>query len=74
MRTSLVTPAEADAWITALLARGHLHHTERSPDGSWTVRRTAASRAWTLHHPALALDYAAEIVRDLRRTAPENRR
>ncbi|MEU3597170.1 hypothetical protein ABZ714_00305 [Streptomyces sp. NPDC006798] len=71
VRTIPVTPAEADAWITTLLTRGHLHHAERGPDGSWTVRRTADSRPWTLHHPALALDYAAEILLELRRTAPE---
>ncbi|MGW1149020.1 hypothetical protein ACWD6I_29235 [Streptomyces sp. NPDC002454] len=74
MRTTPVTPAEADAWITTLHRHGHLHAAERGPDGSWTVRRTATSRPWTLHHPALALDYAAEILRDLRRTASETRR
>ncbi|MFJ4685596.1 hypothetical protein ACIQNG_23520 [Streptomyces sp. NPDC091377] len=70
MRTTPVTSAEADAWIATL----HLQHAEHGPDASWTVRRTPASRPWTLHHPALALDYAAEILRDLRRTAPETRR
>ncbi|MGW5679935.1 hypothetical protein ACWEV4_33505, partial [Streptomyces sp. NPDC003860] len=71
MRTTPVTHAEADAWITVLHQRGHLRHVERGPDGAWTVRRTVTSRPWTLHYPALALDYAAEILRDLRRTAPE---
>ncbi|MFC5150161.1 hypothetical protein [Streptomyces amakusaensis] len=70
MRTTQVTPAEADAWIATL----HLQHTEHGPDTSWTVRRTPASRPWTLHHPAFALEYAAEMLRELRRPPPESRR
>lgn len=74
MRTTPVTHAEADAWITVLHQRGHLHHAERGPDGAWTVRRTATSRPWTLHHPVLALDFVVQLLHELRHTTPETRR
>lgn len=70
MRTTPVTHAEADAWITVLRDRGHLHRSEIGPDGTWTVQRTPASRPRTLHHPVLALDFVAEILSDIRRHEP----
>ncbi|MFI5525239.1 hypothetical protein [Streptomyces platensis] len=66
MRTTPPTHAEADAWITVLRDYGHLHRAEPGPDGSWAVQRTRASTPRTLHHPVLALDYVAEILRDVR--------
>ncbi|MFF3547274.1 MULTISPECIES: hypothetical protein [Streptomyces] len=65
MRTTPATHAEADAWITVLRDYGHLHRAEPGPDGSWTVQRTRASTPRTLHHPVLALDYVAEVLRDV---------
>ncbi|MFF3689967.1 hypothetical protein [Streptomyces sp. NPDC002187] len=70
MRTTPATRAEADAWITVLSQYGHLHHAETGPDGAWTVQRTPASTQRTLHHPVLALDFVAEVLRDVRRNAP----
>ncbi|MQS37638.1 hypothetical protein FFZ77_18970 [Streptomyces katsurahamanus] len=69
MYTTPVTSAEADVWIATL----HLQHVEHGPDASWTVGHAPASRPWTLHHSALLLHHAAEILRNLRRTAPEAR-
>ncbi|WP_236244018.1 hypothetical protein [Streptomyces sp. CC210A] len=69
MRTTSVTRAEADAWITVLSRYGHLHHAEPGPDGAWTVQRAPTSTLRTLHHPVLALDFVAEVVRDVRRDA-----
>ncbi|GGU68653.1 hypothetical protein GCM10010211_37520 [Streptomyces albospinus] len=66
MRTTAATHAEADAWITVLRDHGHLHRAEPGPDGNWTVQRNPASTPRTLHHPVLALDYVAEILRDVR--------
>ncbi|WP_328732825.1 hypothetical protein OHT20_31485 [Streptomyces caniferus] len=65
MRTTPATHAEADAWITVLRDYGHLHRAEPDPDGSWTVQRTRASTPRTLHHPVLALDYVAAVLRDV---------
>lgn len=70
MRTTPATQAEADAWITVLRRYGHLHRAESGPDGAWTVQRSAASQPRTLHHPVLALDFVAEILRDVRHRAP----
>ncbi|MFG3363520.1 hypothetical protein ACGF0K_00905 [Streptomyces sp. NPDC048156] len=67
MRTTHATPAEADAWITVLRKYGHLHRAEPGPDGTWTVQRTPASTPRTLHHPVLALDFAAEVLHEVRR-------
>lgn len=69
MRTTPATQAEAEAWIAVLNQYGHLHHAVPSPNGAWTVRRTPTSTPHTLHHPALALDYVAEVLRDVRRNA-----
>ncbi|MFG3112870.1 hypothetical protein ACGF4C_00560 [Streptomyces sp. NPDC048197] len=66
MRTTPATHAEADAWITVLRDHGHLHRAEPGPDGSWTVQQTPECTPRTLHHPVLALDYVAEILRDVR--------
>ncbi|WP_328337051.1 hypothetical protein [Streptomyces violaceus] len=66
MRTTPATHAEAEAWITVLRRYGHLHRAESGPDGAWTVQRTANSQPRTLHHPVLALDFVAEILRDVR--------
>ncbi|MCZ7460604.1 hypothetical protein [Streptomyces sp. WMMC940] len=67
MRTTTATRAEADAWITVLGRYGHLHHAEPGPGGAWTVQRTPTSTPRTLHHPVLALDFVAEVLRDVRR-------
>ncbi|MFF3631648.1 hypothetical protein [Streptomyces sp. NPDC002164] len=69
MRTTSVTRAEADAWISVLSRYGHLHHAEPGPDGAWTVQRAPASTPRTLHHPVLALDFVAEVLHDVRRDA-----
>ncbi|WP_406133219.1 hypothetical protein [Streptomyces zaomyceticus] len=69
MHTPSATQAEADAWITVLSRYGHLHHAEPGPDEAWTVQRTATSTPRTLHHPVLALDFVAEVLRDVRRDA-----
>ncbi|MFB4193367.1 hypothetical protein [Streptomyces carpaticus] len=74
MRTTPITPAETDAWITVLYDRGHLHRAERGPEDAWTVQRTPASRSRTLPDPASAMDYIAEVLRDIRRQAPETPR
>ncbi|MGY4954810.1 hypothetical protein [Streptomyces nigrescens] len=66
MRTTPATHAEADAWITVLRDYEHLHRADSGPDGSWTVQRTPASTPRTLHNPVLALDYVAEVLRDVR--------
>ncbi|MFE7318229.1 hypothetical protein ACFU7T_34800 [Streptomyces sp. NPDC057555] len=71
MRTTPATHAEADAWITVLRDHGHLHRAEPGPEGAWTVQRTSTSQPQTLHHPVLALDFVAEILRDVRQHAPE---
>ncbi|MGW2702348.1 hypothetical protein [Streptomyces sp. NPDC001340] len=68
MRTTPATPAEAHAWITVLRRYGHLHRAEAGPDGTWTVQRTPLSTPRTLHHPVLALDFVAEVLRDVHRT------
>ncbi|WP_030253077.1 hypothetical protein [Streptomyces violens] len=74
MRTTPPTTDEIDAWIAVLSAHGHLHHAEPGPDGAWTVRRTPSSRPRTLHHPVLALDYIAEVLREARVEAGDNAR
>ncbi|MFD1660179.1 hypothetical protein ACFSL4_18735 [Streptomyces caeni] len=74
MRTTPATAAEVDAWLTVLHRRGHLHRAEAGPGGIWIVHRRPDSRPWTLHHPILAMDYVAEILRDVRRKSPESSR
>ncbi|GAA2273356.1 hypothetical protein GCM10010368_48430 [Streptomyces roseiscleroticus] len=74
MRTTTANRVEADAWITVLNRYGHLHHAEPGPDGAWTVQRTPTSTPRTLHHPVLALDFVAEVLRDIRRDIPGVRR
>jgi hypothetical protein len=74
MRTTPATHAEADAWITVLRDHGYLHRSETGSDGTWAVWRTATSTPRTLHHPVLALDYVAEILRDVRGSNAETRR
>ncbi|MFJ2843512.1 hypothetical protein ACIPD2_17945 [Streptomyces griseofuscus] len=71
MRTNPATPAEVDSWLTVLHQRGHLHRAESSPDNTWTVQRSPYSRPWTLHHPALAMDWIEEVVRDIHQYDPE---
>ncbi|MFG3255263.1 hypothetical protein [Streptomyces sp. NPDC048172] len=66
MRTTPPTSDEIDVWIAVLRDHGHLHCAESGPDRSWTVQRTPSSTPHTLHHPVLALDYIAEILRDVR--------
>ncbi|HCA84140.1 MAG TPA: hypothetical protein DEQ61_00690 [Streptomyces sp.] len=73
MRTTPATAAEADAWITVLHTRGHLHRAERGPDGTWTVQRTRRSRPRTLHHPVFAMDFVAEVLLDVRHVAETSR-
>ncbi|CDR10486.1 hypothetical protein [Streptomyces iranensis] len=67
MRTTPPTNDEIDAWLTVLSAQGHLHRAQSGPDESWTVWRTPSSTPHTLHHPVLALDYIAELLRAVRR-------
>ncbi|MFF5718991.1 hypothetical protein [Streptomyces buecherae] len=74
MRTRPVTSAEVDAWLTVLHRRGHLHHAQAGPDTTWTVQRTPHGPRWTLHHPVLALDWIAELLRELRQEEMEARR
>jgi hypothetical protein len=74
MRTTPATVAEADAWLTVLHRRGHLYRVEAGPDGDWIVHRTPDARPRTLHHPVLAMDYVASILRDVRRHSPESSR
>lgn len=66
MRTTPPTTDEIDAWISVLLAHGHLHRAEPGPEGAWTVWRTPSSAPRTLHHPVLALDYIAEVLHQVR--------
>ncbi|MGW7517789.1 hypothetical protein ACWGJ2_19590 [Streptomyces sp. NPDC054796] len=69
MRTTPPTTDEIDAWLTVLRAHGHLHDAEPGPEGSWTVRRTPTGTPHTLHHPILALDYIADVLREARADA-----
>ncbi|MDJ1136263.1 hypothetical protein [Streptomyces iconiensis] len=66
MRTTPPTTEEIDVWLAVLRVHGHLHHAEPGSEGTWTVRRTPASTPHTLHHPVLALDYIADVLRDVR--------
>lgn len=74
MRTTPATATEADTWLTVLRDRGHLHHVQTGPDGTWTVQRTPDAGPWTLHHPVLAIDYIADILRDVRSRSAETGR
>ncbi|MFJ5879885.1 hypothetical protein [Kitasatospora cineracea] len=74
MRTTPATWTEADAWLTVLQQRGHLHHAETGTDGSRTVQRSPHSPPWTLHHPVLAIDWIEDLVRDLEQRDTETRR
>ncbi|MFF4520482.1 hypothetical protein [Streptomyces bluensis] len=74
MRTTPATAAEADVWLTVLHRRGHLYRVEAGPGEVWIVHRTPDSRPWTLHHPILAMDYIADILRDVRRHSSESSR
>ncbi|MFC6067023.1 hypothetical protein [Streptomyces ochraceiscleroticus] len=74
MRTTPPTTDEIDVWIAVLSAHGHLHRAEPGPEGTWTVWRSPSSTAHTLHHPALALDYITEILREARVEAGDNAR
>ncbi|MFG3253283.1 hypothetical protein [Streptomyces sp. NPDC048172] len=71
MRTTPPTIDEIDVWLAVLRGHGHLHRAEPGPDRSWTVQRTQSSTPRTLHHPVLALDYIAEILRDVRLEAAD---
>ncbi|MFD8320752.1 hypothetical protein [Kitasatospora purpeofusca] len=66
MRTTPATWVEADSWLDVLHHRGYLHRVETEPDGTRTVQRSENSRTWTLHHPVLALDFVADLVREIR--------
>lgn len=68
MRTTPPTNDEIDAWLAVLSAHGHLHRAQSGPDESWTVWRAPSSPPRTLHHPVLALDYIAELLREIRRS------
>lgn len=68
MRTTPPTTEEIDVWLAVLRAHGHLDRAESGPEGSWTVWR-APSTPHTLHHPVLALDYIAAVLRDVRAEA-----
>ncbi|MET8557109.1 hypothetical protein ABZV64_19435 [Streptomyces sp. NPDC004959] len=63
MRTTRATVAEADAWLTVLHRAGHVHTVDAHADGTWTVRERPDSPAWTLHHPVLAMDWIAAVLR-----------
>ena len=66
MRTTPTSHAEVESWLTVLREHGRVHRVETQPDGTWTVRRRPDSTPRTLHHPVLALDYVAEILREIR--------
>lgn len=74
MRTTRTTAAEADAWLTVLHCRGHLHEVRTHADGTWTVRERPESSPWTLHHPVLAMDWIENLVRRCRADGHEGRR
>lgn len=74
MRTTPPTTDEIDVWISVLLAHGHLHRAELGPEGVWTVWRTPSSAPRTLHHPVLALDHIAEVLREVRVEAGDSAR
>lgn len=72
MRTSPVTVAEVDSWLTVLRGHGHLHRAERRPDNTWVVQRRPASSPWTLHHPVLAMDWIEDVLRDIHRSEQDS--
>lgn len=72
MRTTSTTRLEADAWIAVLIRYEHLH--KSGPEETWTVKRTPASTPQPLHRPVLALDFVADVLRDVRRDASSLRR
>ncbi|MCX5085670.1 hypothetical protein [Streptomyces sp. NBC_00401] len=74
MRATPTTRLEADTWIAVLIRHEHLHSAEPGPDETWTVKRTAASRPQTLHHPVLALDFVSAVLRDVHGDASGLRR
>lgn len=74
MRTTPPSWPEIDAWLLVLLHHGQLHRAELSPEGAWTIQRTLSSTPHTLHHPVLALDFVAEVLRDVRREAARETR
>ncbi|WP_326692316.1 MULTISPECIES: hypothetical protein [unclassified Streptomyces] len=74
MRATPPSTEEIEVWLAVLRAHGHLHCAEAGPDGTWTVRRTPSSAPHTLHHPVLALDYIAAVLRDVRVEAGDGAR
>lgn len=64
MRTKPATTAEVETWLAVLVRYGYLHTAEPGPNGGWTVWRGRHNRAWTLHHPVLAMDFIEDILRD----------
>ncbi|MFE7337005.1 hypothetical protein [Streptomyces griseus] len=74
MRTHPATPAEVDSWLTVLHQRGHLHSAHSGPDTTWIVQREQRDRPWTLHHPVLAMDWIAALVREIQQQDPETSR
>ncbi|MFD9793808.1 hypothetical protein ACFWXK_23010 [Streptomyces sp. NPDC059070] len=71
MRTHPATPAEVDSWLTVLQRRGHLHHVQSEPDGTWIVQREQHDRPWALHHPVLAMDWIEELVHEIQQQDSE---
>ncbi|MEU5833986.1 hypothetical protein ABZ820_09910 [Streptomyces diacarni] len=74
MRTTPPTTEEIDVWLAVLRAHGHVHRAESGPEETWTVWRTPSSAPHTLHHPVLALDYIAAVLRDVRVEAGDGAR
>jgi hypothetical protein len=74
MRTMPATAAEVDAWLTVLHDRGHLQAVQAHPDGTWTVQERPTDGPWTLHHPVLAMDWIAQVVRRVRAGERKGRR
>ena len=71
MRTTPATWAEVDTWLTVLHQRGHLHHAQPGAEDTRIVQRHHHSRPWTLHHPVLAMDWIAEVLREVQQQATE---
>ncbi|MGQ4731496.1 hypothetical protein ACUN3E_27965 [Streptomyces sp. Ju416(a)] len=71
MRINPAIAAEVDSWLTVLQRRGHLHHVQSEPDGTWIVQREWHDRPWTLHHPVLAMDWVKDLVRKIQQQNPE---
>ncbi|MET8623685.1 hypothetical protein ABZW30_08005 [Kitasatospora sp. NPDC004669] len=62
------TPAipHTDALMSLMRDQGLLHSAEGASDGSWLVRRTARGPRFVLETPLEALEYAMDVLLDVR--------